>query len=213
LNLIRGSLDPLGFLLVQGGYFLTICFEPGIIADQPLSFFLKPRHNDAAVRRGKLPGGTNTSPTKSEQGCEVTQMKVSELETTSLLVSDEFFGRVFRNEQGVESLVILDYPAWGRPRRLFLVKYVLGGSGENARPILKNELTGYDSETLFMYPTQFDQLENLQSVLESSMYGQEGAELSTVMLQSRSTGAVNVAKTVISESLVTNLIALYHYAW
>lgn len=140
-------------------------------------------------------------------------MKVSGLETKSLLVSDEFFGRVFHNEQGVESLVVMDYPAWRRLQRLFLVKYILGGSGENARPILKNELTGYDFETLFMYPTQIDQLENLQSVLESTMYGQDSSELSTVMLQSRSTGAQEVAKTVISENLVSKLIALYHYAW
>jgi hypothetical protein len=139
-------------------------------------------------------------------------MRVSGLETTFFL-SDQFFGRVFSNEQGVEPLLIVDHASRQHPQRLFLVKYALIGDGENARPILKHELTGYDVKTLLTYPTQVGQLDDLQPVLESFIYGPNEAQLSRVLLQNQSTGAQKVAKAIISEHLVLQLIALYQYAW
>lgn len=113
----------------------------------------------------------------------------------------------------MEPIVIANQP--GEPRRLFLVRYVLGegGGGESKRPIFKNELTGYDYEMKLTYPTQMDRLERLQSTMESFMYAPTEAMLSKAVVRSQSDPAERPIKVIISEELVAKLIELYQYAW
>lgn len=128
-------------------------------------------------------------------------------------LSGRFHSLLFQEEQGVEPIVIANQP--GEPRRLFLVRYVLGegGGGESKRPIFKNELTGYDYEMKLTYPTQMDRLERLQSTMESFMYAPTEAMLSKAVVRSQSDPAERPIKVIISEELVAKLIELYQYAW
>lgn len=63
------------------------------------------------------------------------------------------------------------------------------------------------------YPTQRVQLEALQSILELSMYGSSEAQLSMVTAENMSTKEQKPIKALVSETLVTKLVALYEYAW
>jgi hypothetical protein len=56
-------------------------------------------------------------------------------------------------------------------------------------------------------------LEALQSILELSMYGSSEAQLSMVTAENMSTKEQKPIKALVSETLVTKLVALYEYAW
>jgi hypothetical protein len=129
--------------------------------------------------------------------------------------SDGFFRLLFKEEQGVEPLLIADRSPGSSPQRIFLVRYIIGegGGGESKRPIFKDELTGYDYELKLVYPTQRVKLEALQSSLELSMYSSSQAKLSRAISENISTKEQRPIKAVVSESLVARLVALYGYAW
>lgn len=99
------------------------------------------------------------------------------METLVYRLSDSFLRLLFTEEHGVEPLLIADRGPGNFPRRIFLVRYIIGegGGGESKRPIFKDELTRYDYELNLTYPTQRVKLEALQSTLELSMYGSSEA--------------------------------------
>jgi len=137
------------------------------------------------------------------------------VETWVYRLSDNFLRLLFTEEHGVEPLLIADRGPGNSPRRIFLVRYIIGegGGGESKRPIFKDELTGYDYELNLTYPTQRVKLEALQSTLELSMYGSSEAQLSRATAENFSTKEQRPIKAVVSESVVARLVALYGYAW
>jgi hypothetical protein len=137
------------------------------------------------------------------------------METLVYRLSDSFLRLLFTEEHGVEPLLIADRGPGNSPRRIFLVRYIMGegGGGESKRPIFKDELTGYDYELNLTYPTQRVKLEALQSALELSMYGSSEAQLSRAPAENISTKEQRPIKAVVSESVVAKLVALYWYAW
>jgi len=126
----------------------------------------------------------------------------------------EAFHTLLSHDEGVEPLLIADRDPRNFPRRLFLVRYVIGegAGGESKRPIFKEELTGYDYEMELMYPTQSVHLDALQSLLEPSMYGSPQAQLSRATVESVSTHVQRPIKVIVSEALVTKLVDLYQFA-
>lgn len=128
-------------------------------------------------------------------------------------VSGKFHAILVQSEHGVEPILIADVNL--TPSRIFLVRYFLGegGSGENSRPIFRNELTGYDYELRITYPTQKDHLEALQSMMEAFMYAPQQAVLSKALVKNQSTGSEMPIKMMISKELVKRLIEVYEYAW
>jgi hypothetical protein len=85
--------------------------------------------------------------------------------------------------------------------------------GESGRPIFRNELTAYDCETKTTYPTQKTHLEGLQTVMESVMYGQPESQQVRVLVQDESSESKAPIKVIVSETLFTQLVSLYDYAW
>jgi len=114
-------------------------------------------------------------------------------------------------DQDSESILIGDELS-SSPRRLFVVKYVLGAAGENSRLIFKNELTGYDFEQQIVYPTQKTQLDQLQCALERFAYGSPETRLSRVEIEN-SKGQRATVKLIISHELVSEIIGMYQFAW
>jgi hypothetical protein len=130
-------------------------------------------------------------------------------------LSERFYSKLFQLEDRLEPILIADQDSSGSPRRLFVVRYVIVESAgeENARPIFKDELTGYDYEMKLTYPTQKRHLEELQSIMESRMYAPSEAALSKIVARNLSTGQERPVKAVISDGLVSKLLDLYEYAW
>jgi hypothetical protein len=128
--------------------------------------------------------------------------------------SEAFYTLLF-GEEGVEPLLIADRDPRNIPRRLFLVRYVIGegGGGESKRPILKEELTGYDYEMKLIYPTQRVHLDALPSLLEPSMYGSPEAQMLRAAVENASTHVQRPIKVIVSEALIAKLIGLYRFAW
>ena len=93
-----------------------------------------------------------------------------------------------------------------------MVKYLLGAVGENTRLILRNELTGYDYEQQVIYPTQKAELDQLQSLFESFVYGSLQARLSHVDIENSGDQKLTV-KVIMSNELVSAIIDLYQFAW
>jgi hypothetical protein len=85
--------------------------------------------------------------------------------------------------------------------------------GESSCPIYRNELTAYDYETKTIYPTQKTRLEELQTIMESAMYGRPEGQQVRVLVQDESTGSKKPIKVLVSETLFTQLVSLYDYAW
>jgi hypothetical protein len=136
--------------------------------------------------------------------------KMALLGRPKYIVSDSFY--VLLMDQDSESILIGDDGLNSSPRRLFVVKYVLGAAGENSRLIFKNELTGYDFEQQIVYPTQKAQLDHLQSALESFAYGSPKTRLSRVEIEN-SKGQQATVKLIISHELVSEIIEMYQFAW
>ena len=137
------------------------------------------------------------------------------MQTSIYELSNQFHTFLFREEQGVEPIMITDQTPVKGPLQLFLVRYVLGegGGGESKRPIFKSELTGYDYELKMTYPTQKDHLERLQPLMEAFMYASTQALLSKGLIRSQSIAEERPIKVIISEELVAELVDLYEYAW
>jgi len=114
-------------------------------------------------------------------------------------------------DQDSESILIGDELS-SSPRRLFVVKYVLGAAGENSRLIFKNELTGYDFEQQIVYPTQKEKLDHLQNALASFVHGSPKTRLSRVEVEN-SKGQQVTVKLIISHELVSEIIGMYQFAW
>jgi hypothetical protein len=130
-------------------------------------------------------------------------------------VNDRFFTLISQLSNDVESLLVADHGPTDSPRRLFLVRYVVtgGASGESNRPIFKNELTGYDCEVETDYPTQKADLERLQSVMESSMFGHSEVLVTRAKVHNTRTGREATVKVLVSKGLVAELVDLYQFAW
>lgn len=126
------------------------------------------------------------------------------------IVSDSFYFLLM--DQDSESVLIEDDELGRSPRRLFVVKYVLGAVGENSRLIFKNELTGYDFEQQIVYPTQKAQLDQLQTALERFAYGSPETRMSRVEIEN-SKGQRATVKLIISHELVSELMGMYQFAW
>ena len=136
------------------------------------------------------------------------------MEASVYELSNQFHTFLFRAERGVEPIMVTDQTPVKGPRRLFLVRYVLGeGGGESKRPIFENELTGYDYELKMTYPTQKDHLDRLQPLMEAFMYASTQAMLSKGLIRNQSTAEERPIKVIISEELVAELVDLYEYAW
>jgi hypothetical protein len=135
------------------------------------------------------------------------------METEVYRFSGHFHRLLFVQEHGVEPLLVVDRIPAESPQRVFLVRYVISQGGENGRPIFMGELTGYDYELKLTFPTQRSHLEALQSTLEHSMYGSSEARLLRATIENLSTKDQRIIKAVVSESLVTKLVAMYLCAW
>jgi hypothetical protein len=137
------------------------------------------------------------------------------MRTSPYEMLDRLFSTIFRSEEGVEPLLVADQVPSKSPRRLLLVRYLVaeGAGGEGGRPIFKNELTGYDYEMKLTYPTQTENLDRLQTVMEASMYASSAAFLTRALIRNLSTGQERYMKAVISEKLVSEIAVLYCYAW
>jgi len=136
------------------------------------------------------------------------------MESVLFQLSDHFHRFLFQS-QGGEPLLVVERAATNGPRRLFCVRYVLGQSagGESGRPIFRNELTAYDCETKTTYPTQKTRLEELQSIMESAMYGERESQQVRVLVQDESSESNSPIKVIVSETLFMRLVSLYDYAW
>ena len=130
------------------------------------------------------------------------------MDRQNYVVSDLFYS-LLANDDSKPVLIVDDVSS---PRRVFLVKYVLGAVGENARLIFRNEPTGYDYEQQVIYPTQRAQLDQLQGLLESAAYGSHQTRLSHVEIENSSNQKVTI-KVIISNELVSAIIDLYQFAW
>ena len=129
------------------------------------------------------------------------------MDRQNYVVSDLFYS-LLANDDSKPVLIVDDVSS---PRRVFLVKYVLGAVGENARLIFRNELTGYDYEQQIIYPTQKEQLDYLQSLLESFAYG-SFQTLSNVEIGNSRNQKVTI-RVITSNDLVSAIIDLYKFAW
>jgi hypothetical protein len=125
------------------------------------------------------------------------------------VVSDSFYS-LLANHDSIPILIVDGEPS--SPRRMFLVKYVLGAAGENTRLIFKNELTGYDYEQQITYSTQKNQLDGLQSELESFAFGSSQARLSYVEIEN-SKGQGATVRAIVSNELLSAIIGMYQFAW
>ena len=123
------------------------------------------------------------------------------------VVSDSFYSLLV-NDDSNPILIVDELSA---PRGMFLAKYAIGAVGENARLIFKNELTGYDYEQQITYPTQKEQLDYLQSLLESFAYG-SFQTLSNVEIGNSRNQKVTI-RVITSNDLVSAIIDLYQFAW
>jgi len=115
-----------------------------------------------------------------------------------------------KREDG-EPLLIVDQTSM--PKRIFLVRYYIGGDGEFSRPLYKKELTGYDCEIGLLYPTQTTRLDTLQDLVESQTYGSSETVLSRIIIRDASTGENVTLKALISDALLEKLVGLYEFAW
>jgi hypothetical protein len=140
------------------------------------------------------------------------------LSSLNLLVyelSNQLYSTLSQQDRSVDPLLIVDQVVTASPRRLFLVRYIIGeaGSGESKRPIFKNELTGIDYEMKITYATQTERLEGLQQTMEAYMYAPSNAKLSKVVVRNLTSSEEIQVKVIISEELVSKLVDLYEYAW
>ncbi len=122
-------------------------------------------------------------------------------------LSSAFYKLIFTDDGGVEQLLVADREPGNLPQRMFLVRYVIGegGGGETRRPVFKDELVGYDCESKLTYQREKLDLDSLQSILESSMYGSPEAKLSRVIIENQFTKEKRPVKVIVSESLVAKL--------
>jgi len=127
-----------------------------------------------------------------------------------LQVSNKLHSMLYSENEETETLIIVDQPM---PRRLFLVRYYVGGAGEFSRPLYKRELTGYDCETGLLYPTQTTHLDMLQEIVESQTYGSSETLLSRFIITNSSTEGNLTLRAVISNDLIEKLVGLYEFAW
>ncbi len=118
-----------------------------------------------------------------------------------------FYKLIFTDDGGVEPLLVADREPGNLPQRIFIVRYVVGASegGESRRPIFKAELAGCDCESKLTYQREKVDLDALQSILESFMYGSPEAQLSRFMVENPSTKERRPVKVVVSESLAAKL--------
>ena len=123
------------------------------------------------------------------------------------VVSDSFYSLLVNDNSN--PILIVD--KLSSPLRMFLAKYAIGAVGENTRLIFKNELTGYDYEQQITYPTQKEQLDYLQSLLESFAYGSLQT-LSNVEIGNSKNQKVTI-RVITSNDLVSSIIGLYKFAW
>ena len=130
------------------------------------------------------------------------------LDRQRYVISDSFYSLIARN--GSNPVLIVDDP--NSPSRVFLVKYVVGAVGENARLIFKNELTGYDFEQQMIYPTQTMHLDKLQNLLESAIYGSDPTRMARFEIENSMNQRV-ATKVIVSKDLVSAIIDLYQFAW
>jgi len=130
------------------------------------------------------------------------------LDRQKYVLSDSFYS-LLANDDSKSVLIVDDLTS---PRRVFLVKYLLGAVGENTRLILRNELTGYDYEQQVIYPTQKAELDQLQSLFESFVYGSLQGRLSHVDIENSGDQKLTV-KVIMSNELVSAIIDLYQFAW
>lgn len=130
-------------------------------------------------------------------------------------LADAFFRLLFAEANGSEPILIVDRAASNDPQRIFLVQYTISGagSGESSRPILKDELTGYEYGSRTIYPTQRVGLEALQATIEPSMYGSSRVQLVKANAENVLTREKRPIKAIVSETLVERLIGLYRFAW
>lgn len=137
------------------------------------------------------------------------------MKTPAYELSQRLISIIFQSEQGIEPVLIADQASSEAPRRLFLVRYLVGegAGGESGRPIFKNELTAYDYEMKLTYPTQTEGLDSLQGIMEAYMYASPEAILARALVRNPSTGEERYMKAVISDELVSKLASLYQYAW
>jgi len=129
------------------------------------------------------------------------------LDRQKYVVSDSFYS-LLANDDSNPILIVDELSA---PQRMFLTKYVIGAVGENVRLIFKNELTGYDYEQQITYPTQIEQLDYLQSLLESFAYG-SFQTLSNVEIGNSRNQKI-IIRVITSNDLVSAIIGLYKFAW
>jgi len=118
---------------------------------------------------------------------------------------------LYGKNMDAEPLLIVDQASM--PRRLFVVRYNIGGGGEFSRPLYKKELTGYDCEIGLLYPTQTARLDTLQDMIESQTYGSSETILTRIIIRDTSTGENLTLKAAISNALVEKLVGLYEFAW
>ena len=123
-------------------------------------------------------------------------------------VVSDFFYTLLVNDDSHPVLIVDELRA---PRRMFLAKYDVGAVGEDARLMFKNELTGYDYEQQITYPTQKEQLDYLQSLLESFAYG-SFQTLSNVEIGNSRNQKISI-RVITSIDLVSAIIGLYQFAW
>ncbi len=136
---------------------------------------------------------------------------VIQLSQEVLEVSSKLHSMFYSKNEDTEPLIIVDQASM--PRRLFLVRYYVGGAGEFSRPLYRKELTGYDCEIGLLYPTQTTRLDTLQDLIESQTYGSSETILSRIIIRDASTGENLTLKAVISNALVEKLVGLYQFAW
>jgi len=136
---------------------------------------------------------------------------VIQLSQEVLEVSSKLHSMLYSKNEDAEPLLVVDQACM--PRRLFLVRYYIGGGGEFSRPLYKKELTGYDCEIGLLYPTQTTRLDTLQDLVEAHTYGSSETILSRIIIRDASTGENVTLKAVISNVLVEKLVGLYEFAW
>jgi hypothetical protein len=130
------------------------------------------------------------------------------------VVSETFYRLLSENGHGVEPILVVDRLPENSPERAFLVRYVIGegGGGEAARPLFKDELTGYDYGSKVTFPTQTVQLNALHVTLEPMMYGSPYSELRNLFVENASTKDRKHVKVIVSEQLTAGLVNLYQFA-
>lgn len=137
------------------------------------------------------------------------------MEAFAYALSDAFYKLLFAETNGSEPILVADQAASNNPQRIFLVHYTMSGagSGESSRPILKDELTGYEYGTRTTYPTQRVGLEELQATIEPSMYKSPEVQLVKANAENVLTKEKRPIKAIVSETLIERLAGLYRFAW